>query len=219
MTAYEKDTLRAYRSAQRAGEYKRYNSSDWSWGRFVTWLEQRAIARELSRYDWTEADRLLDIPCGSVILGPFLHRFPFRITACDISPEMMVLARSEYPQDRLETCTQGDITKTPFPRQSFACVVTLGFLHRVPLEIKRETIREIAALSTKLVIASCSVDTKFQRFKHSLLKKLRPSHIPAPCPMDMDSLRAEFAAQGLRVVRAFMVAPPFSAHAVFALEK
>jgi 2-polyprenyl-3-methyl-5-hydroxy-6-metoxy-1,4-benzoquinol methylase len=124
MTDYEKNTLHAYRTAERADEYRRYNSSAWSWGRFVTWLEQCAVARELSRYDWSESDQLLDIPCGTGILGPVLHRFPFRITASDISPEMMRLARAEYPQDRLDACTLADITKTPFPRGSFSCVVT-----------------------------------------------------------------------------------------------
>jgi SAM-dependent methyltransferase len=219
LTDYDRDTLNAYRTPARADEYKRYHTKSWTWGRFVTWLEQRALARELRRYPWTASDQLLDIPCGTGVLGKLLHEFPFRIVASDISPEMMALARREYPEDRLVACAQADITRTPFPRKSFACVVTLGFLHRVPLEIKRAALRELSALSSRVVIATCSVDTPFQRFKHAVLSTIRREHVPAPCPMTMGELVAECEAQGFRVVRAFAVVPLLSAHAMLVLEK
>ena len=60
MADYEKDTLNAYRTDSRAAEYKKYQTTDWTWGSFVTLLEQRAIARELKRHDWSPEDRLLD---------------------------------------------------------------------------------------------------------------------------------------------------------------
>lgn len=218
-TDYDTATLNAYRSARRAAEYRRHQTTEWSWARFVTWREQRALARELRRYPWTATDQLLDIPCGTGILGRLLQRFPFRIVASDISPEMMALARPEYPQDRLIDCVQADITRTPFPRGAFACVVTLGFLHRVPLEIKRAALREMAALSAKVVVATCSVDTPLQRMKKRLLSVLRPGHASAPCPISLVDLIAECEALGLRVVRAFMVVPLLSAEAVLVLEK
>lgn len=219
MTDYEKQTLNAYRTPERAAEYKRFHTTDWSWGRFVTWSEQRAVARELRRYDWSPLDQLLDIPCGTGILGKLLHRFPFQIVASDISTEMMALAKEEYPIDRLSDCVQSDITNTPFPRGSFSCVITLGFLHRVPREVKRVALREIAALSNHVVIVSCSVDTPLQRFKHGLLSLFKRSHVPAPCPVPFKEIISDCEASGLRVVRAFMVMPPFSAHAILVLEK
>lgn len=219
MTDYERDTLNAYRSPERAADYKRFHTKDWSWGRFVTWLELRAIARELGRYEWASSDQLLDIPCGTGVLGKLLHRFPFQIVTSDISVEMMNLARAEYPADRLVECIQADITDTQFPRASFACVVTLGFLHRVPFEIKRAALREIHALSSRVAIVSCSVDTPFQRFKHAVLSRIKRGHIPAPCPIAMKEIVAECKAQGFRVVHTFKVVPLLSAHAVLVLEK
>lgn len=216
---YENDTLNAYRTKSRAAEYKRYHTTDWSWARFATWQEQRALARELARYSWTAADRLLDIPCGTGILGKLLHSFPFRVTASDISPEMMELARDEYPQDRLTDCIQADITRTSFPRAFFSCVVTLGFLHRVPPEIKHAALREIAALSNRVVILTCSVDTPLQRFKHAVLSRLWRGHVPAPCPASLQEIIAASEAQGLRLVRAFMVVPFLSSEAMLVLEK
>src|SRR5581483_7625747 len=164
-------------------------------------------------------DKLLDIPCGAGILGGVLHRFPFRIVASDISPEMLALARAEYPADRLEACTVADITATPFARGDFACVVVLSLLHRVPLDVRRAALREIAALTNRLVIVSCSVDTPLQRFKHALLRRIRRNHVPAPCPAPIEEVIADCEAQGLRVARAFTVLPGFSAYALIVLEK
>jgi SAM-dependent methyltransferase len=219
MTDYERHTLNAYLNSERAAEYKRFHTTDWSWGRFVTWCEQRAVARELARYDWSPLDQLLDIPCGTGILGKLLHRFPFQIVASDISPEMMSLAREEYPADRLSDCVQADITNTPFTRGSFSCVVTLGFLHRVPPEIKQAALWEIAALSSKVAIVTCSVDAPLQRVKHAVLSWIKRDHVPAPCPTSMREIVAECESQGFHVARSFMVVPFLSSHAMFVLEK
>ncbi|MBI5630398.1 MAG: class I SAM-dependent methyltransferase [Elusimicrobia bacterium] len=216
---YERSTRDAYLTSARAAEYRKHQTKDWTWARFVTCLEQRAIARELGRYRWSSSDQLLDIPCGTGILGKVLRRFPFKIVASDISSEMMSLAREEYPGGRLEACVRADITATPFPRGSFACVVTLGFLHRVPREVKRAALREISALSNRVVIVSCSVDTPLQRLKHFLLSRLTPGHVPAPCPAPLEEVMGECRSQGLRVARAFMVAPVLSSHALLVLEK
>lgn len=216
---YERETLNAYRTESRAAEYKRHHTQDWSWARFCTWRKERILARELARYDWSAEDKLLDIPCGTGFLGKLLHSFPFRIIASDISPEMTALARNEYPADRLIDCVIADITDTRFPRASFACVVTLGFLHRVPAEIKRNTLREIAELSNRVVIVSCSVDTPLQRLKHHVLLRLIRSHIPAPCPIPMTELIEGCEAVGLQVKRTYMVVPFLSTHVILVLEK
>lgn len=216
---YQRDTVDAYRSRARAEEYKRYNTTEWSWGRFVTGIEQRALKRELSRYAWSASDRLLDIPCGTGILGSRLREFPFQIVASDVSEAMMGLARAEYPPDRFLACVQADITCTSFRRASFACVVTLGFLHRVPPEIKRDALREIAAVCSRVAIVTCSVDTRLQRLKHRVLSILLPGRIPAPCPAPLSEIVAECEASGFRVRRAFLVLPWLSSEAILVLEK
>ena len=216
---YETETLNAYRTRRRAEEYKRYHTTDWSWARISTWREQRLLDRELSRYSWSAQDRLLDIPCGTGILGKLLHSFPFQIVASDISPEMMELARAEYPADRLVDCLQADITNTGFARESFACVVVLGFLHRVPPEIKRAALAEIAALSRRVVIVTCSVDSAAQRLKKKVLSLIRRKYLPAPCPAPLREIVSECENAGFKVVRSFMVVPFLSAEAMLVLEK
>jgi ubiquinone/menaquinone biosynthesis C-methylase UbiE len=153
------------------------------------------------------------------VLGKLLHDFPFKIVASDISAEMMALAREEYPGDRLVGCVQADITQTGLPRNSFSCVITLGFLHRVPREIKSAALRELSALSSRVVIVTCSIDTPLQRLKHAVLRLLKPNHIPAPCPMRSEEIEQECIAQGMRVVGSYRVFPVLSAHTLFVLEK
>jgi len=216
---YETHTLNAYRTRERAAQYKRYHTTDWSWARFTTSREQRALLRELSRYSWTAEDRLLDIPCGTGILGPTLKSLPFRIVASDISPEMMEIARGEYRKAQLIDCVEADITRTGLPRDSFACVVTLGFMHRVPAEIKRAAFAEIAALSSRLVIVTCSVDAPLQRFKRAVVKFFWRRHIPAPCPATLSEVIADGEAHGLKLVKAFMVVPFLSSEAMLVFRK
>ena len=219
MMDYKRDTLNAYQDSARAAEYKRYHTKNWSWGRLVTCFEQRALARELSRYNWTPGDRLLDLPCGTGILGKVLWKFPFQVVASDISEEMMALARMEYRTDQLEDSISSDITDTQFPHQSFACVVTLGFLHRVPWEIKRATLKELARLTNRVAIISCSVDKPIQRLKHAILLRLKKNHIPAPCAVPIEKIRSECESHGFRVVRDFSVVPLLSSHTILVLEK
>jgi ubiquinone/menaquinone biosynthesis C-methylase UbiE len=217
---YEADTKQAYRSEGRAAEYQRYQTRDWSWGYVATWREQHCLARVLRSYAWAPADRILDMPCGTGILGHLLGTLPSRIVVSDISREMMTLGRPQYPTGRLMGCLQSDITAMPFQSGAFACVTNLGFLHRVPAEVKRAAIREIARVSSRVVIATCSVDTRAQRVKHRVLGWLRRGrHLPAPCPAPLHEVIAEFERHGLRLVRAFMVIPFLSTEAVLVLEK
>ena len=218
-TRYKNETLNAYRTRQRAEEYKGYHTTVWSWARISTWREQRLLARELSRYSWSADDRLLDIPCGTGILGKLLHSFPFQIMASDISPEMMELARGEYPSDRLIDCVQADITNTGFPRESFDCIVVLGFLHRVPPDIKRAALVEIAALSRRVVVVTSSVDSPLQRLKKNVLSIFWRNYTPAPCSAPLKEIIKVCEDAGLRIVRSVMVFPFFSAEAMLVLEK
>jgi ubiquinone/menaquinone biosynthesis C-methylase UbiE len=219
MIDYEKETLNAYKTPERAAEYKKFHTKEWSWGRFVTWREQKVMKRELKRYTWSDSDKLLDIPCGTGILGKLLHDFPFKIVASDISEEMMELAQEEYPTDRFIECKQSDITDTKFPRNMFSCTICLGFLHRVPSDVKEAALKEIFAVTNKIAIVSCSVDTPLQRIKHFAMSKIKRNHIPAPCPEKLSKIINECESQGFKVAKIIKVVPILSAHTLLFLEK
>jgi SAM-dependent methyltransferase len=219
VTDYQRETRDAYRSRERARNYKHYNTAAWSWGRIATAREQRGIQRVLAREPWQPGDMVLDIPCGTGILAGVLNTLPVRVVASDISYEMMALGREEYREGALAGAVQADITRTPFASGTFAAVCVLGFLHRVPSDIKRAALREASALSSRLVIATCAIDTPLQRLKHRVLRLIRNEHIPAPAPTTLASLIADCHAAGLRVRQQFFVLPLLSAEIVLVLEK
>lgn len=219
MTDYDRDTRLAYRTGERASDYKRYNTTAWSWGRLATAREQRGIRRALGRVSLTANDCILDIPCGTGILAGVLNDLPCRVVASDISHAMMTLGREEYKRDALLGAVQADITRTPFRPGMFSAVCVLGFLHRVPPPIRQAALREVAALSKRLVILTCSVDTPLQRLKHAVLSRLSSRHVPAPHPACLRQVVTECEEVGLRPVRAFMVLPFLSSEAVLILEK
>jgi hypothetical protein len=42
---YESETLHAYQTVERARQYHRHHTTAWSWARFMTGLEHRAVGR------------------------------------------------------------------------------------------------------------------------------------------------------------------------------
>lgn len=219
MIDYERETRNAYRSEERAADYKHYNTTAWSWARIATAFEQRVIRTILAGITWTPEDRILDIPCGAGILASALNDLPCRVVVSDVSRAMIAVGLPEYRIASMMGAVQGDITLVPFRPESFKAVIALGFLHRVPSDIRRAALREMATLSTKHVVVSCSVDTRSQRFKHYVLSRLRQKHVPAPHPSSLATILSECREAGLQPSRVFWILPFLSAEAVLLLEK
>lgn len=74
------------------------------------------IARILDNAGVSEGKRVLDVACGTgVLIGDYLKRGVKSVTAVDISPEMVRIAREKFPQENVhivcgdaETADLGD---------------------------------------------------------------------------------------------------------------
>lgn len=214
---YEAGTRVAYRSRERASSYKRYHTTQWSWGRIATRLEQSAIRRLVSDRGWKQGDVILDAPCGTGILGATLATSQAQVVASDISMEMMSLAAGEYARDHFRGFVQADITAVPFSDRVFAGVITLGFMHRVPGHVRAAALSEIARVCSSTAIISFSLASRSQRLKHRLLRAIIPQHVPAPCAIDRKQAEAEIRAAGFTIVRRIAVAPLLSAESLYLL--
>ena len=65
---------------------------------------------------------VLDVACGTGVLFPdYLARNVGSLTAVDISPEMVRIARGKYPEEQVNVCC-GDVEELDFDRQ-FDCIV------------------------------------------------------------------------------------------------
>lgn len=74
---------------------------------------------------------VLDVACGTGVLFPdYLARRVGSLTAVDISPEMVRIARSKYPEDQVTVCC-GDVENMDFDRQ-FDCIVIYNAFPHFP---------------------------------------------------------------------------------------
>lgn len=216
---YDKETRSAYRNVSRAERYQKQFTDELTWARFTMWRERTCVEKALGQCGLSGSDIVLDIPCGTGILASTLSIFPFRVVASDISAEMMAYARDAYAGERFYGFVQADLTRPPFTTETFACIIILGFMHRVPREIRRKTLAAAASLSKKFVIVSYSIDSYPQRLKKRLITMLRPSHGSAPSPVLPGDVMGDFRSSNLRVRKAFDVATFLSAEVVYLLEK
>ena len=74
---------------------------------------------------------VLDVACGTGVLFPdYLSRDVGSLTAVDISPEMVRIARSKYPEDKVTVCC-GDVEELDFDKQ-FDCIVVYNAFPHFP---------------------------------------------------------------------------------------
>lgn len=216
---YEKDTKQAYRNPLRAKTYKKKQTRKISWIRFTTWRERLYVERCLRQCNLKRGDKILDIPCGTGILANVLNKFPASIIASDISSEMMNLAQEDYRIESFGGFIRTDITKAPFKKEAFCCVITLGLMHRLPAYVRKQVLQEIKDLSKRFVIISFSIDNLSQRIKQFLIKKIRHSYQSAPSPAPLSDVIEELKSNGLVLKKRFTVMPFLSAEVVLFLEK
>lgn len=215
---YERNTRTAY-NRSKAESYKKDQTEEFGWIRFATWREKLIVGKSLRLCNLTKNDKILDIPCGTGIMGSVVSKFPASVVASDISEDMMNLAIEEYNKSKFGGFVKADITNTLFERDSFACVLTIGLMHRLPLEIRHQALKEIRSISKKYIIISYSVYSPLQKFKRWFLKAIKPSYKPSPAPISMKVILDEIKAHGLRVKRTYPVVPFLSSEIIFLLEK
>ena len=89
------------------------------------------IATILDNAGVKEGADVLDVACGTGVLFPdYLDRNVGSLTAIDISPEMVRIARSKYPESKVTVCC-GDVEETDFDRQ-FDCIVIYNAFPHFP---------------------------------------------------------------------------------------
>lgn len=118
---------------------------------FVGWLvgkfEIRAVKRLLSLCD---SDLILDVPCGSGKLTPYLMERDSSIICIDLSKDMLSIMRDKKPKNVI--AINADIRKLPLKNNSIDVVISNRFLHRISPEIHMDALKEIQRVSNKYAI-------------------------------------------------------------------
>ncbi len=216
---YDRDTRNAYRNEFKAKEYQEQYTKGTKWARFTMWRQKALVAKIIKQCELTKTSTILDIPCGTGFIGRLLSKTPAVIVASDISTEMMERARKEYVGKNFAGFVQCDITKPPFRKKSFDCVILLAFVHRLPKEIRHTTWENIVELSKRFVIVNYSVDSRSQRLKQRFLKAVRPNYIPAPSWLSIEDIVREVESFNMVVRKIVHIAYFFSGKVLLLLEE
>jgi 2-polyprenyl-3-methyl-5-hydroxy-6-metoxy-1,4-benzoquinol methylase len=135
--------------------------------RLVAARERRLVRRYLVR---VPKATVIDIPTGTGKLAEIFRDFGAKVMACDISENMLNVARKTYGQlgygdVRFRICDAESLNHTL--KERFDAAVCLRLLHRVPREVKERILRELAQVADH-VILSIGVDSAYHRLRRSL---------------------------------------------------
>lgn len=81
----------------------------------------------------TRCERVLEIGCGTGGFTRLLAPRAERVTAVDLSPQMIRLAKEHSSSHRNIEYLLGDLMELTLPRESYDTVVTIATLHHLPL--------------------------------------------------------------------------------------
>ena len=138
------ESTRARAAARRASERAAYQAVDPSasepiymkqfgirssnWHESCTWLtDQDLLATHASMLEPNEDTHLLDVCCGSGVVGASFRERVGKITGLDLTPEMRSLAST-----RLDEVIAGNVYNLPFEENTFDAVCTREVLHLLP---------------------------------------------------------------------------------------
>ena len=132
---YDRDTKNHYQDDRVAREYHAQfaNAKGWKAKRhkLIADRERRVVAEFLAR---VTHGSVLDAPTGTGKLAPVFAKLGASVVACDISANMLELARTEFSKHGLEArfriCDLERATATL--ENDFDVAVCLRLLHRVP---------------------------------------------------------------------------------------
>lgn len=138
------EASRARTAARRAGERARYRNHErpiskevyvaqfgvrsQNWHDSANWITDGGLLEQHAKMCRVESDaRVLDVCCGSGVVGASFRGRVGRIVGLDLTPEMVQLART-----RLDEVHQGDVYHLPFDDKSFDLVCNREVLHLLP---------------------------------------------------------------------------------------
>lgn len=159
-------------------------AGDWDAGMIRS---DEKIGRILDNAAVHEGSRVLDIACGTgVLIGDYLRRGVKSVTAVDISPEMIRIAREKFPQENVRFVC-GDAETAELGNNFDAIVIYNAFPHFPDPERLIAHLAVLLAPSGRLTVAHGSSRAAIDAHHHGAA-----SHVSNGL-MEADALAAIFA--------------------------
>ncbi len=116
--------------------------------------------------------RVLDVACGTgVVIPDYLSRGVGSVTAVDISPEMVRIARKKFPQENVRVLC-GDIEELVFPEKFDCIMVYNAFPHFPQPERLIATLSGLLAPGGTLTVAHGMCRAKIDRHHEGAASKV-----------------------------------------------
>lgn len=136
-------------------------------GQMTDKKEKQNILKALRRADIS--GHVLDVPCGTGRMTELLLQQGLRVTAGDISDEMM-----DHAQQRAEKYgnqvdfVKCDIENLQFPDAAFELILTIRLLHHIPPELHPGILRELHRVTREWVIITYSNKYSLQNLRRNI---------------------------------------------------
>jgi SAM-dependent methyltransferase len=166
----------------------------------VTRHEQRLVCKAIAAIVPPPA-LIVDLPCGTGKLSRVLAATGASIVGGDISLAMMKIARDHYgwvPSFR--GFVRFDAATCPFASGSVDCVVSLRLMHRVPPDVRRQILSELARISRRHVVVSYGLTGVRERVRDSIRGLFLDAGTDRQLAVPAAALTHELAEAGLRSV-------------------
>ena len=164
-------------------------------------LLHRALERALRGVDGRRL--VLDIPCGTGIIGGHLATRGFEIVGADISPAMLGVAAG---RDHAVGLVRADLESPPWRPESFDAVVCARFLMHLPPAARPDVLRTLAGLARGPLVATDCHPYTVKSLGRALRRRLGRPAKQSP-RLTRRALAAEVAAAGLELERVSPVLP------------
>ncbi len=167
-------------------------------------LLERVLARALADIDGRRL--VLDVPCGTGIIGGYLAARGFRVVGADISPAMLEVARA---RNHALGLLRADLETPPWRPGSFDAVVCARFLMHVPAESRPRVLSTLAGLTRGPLVATVCHPYTLKSLGRSGRRLLGRPTKRSP-RLTRRALAAEVEAAGLQLERVIPVLPLLS---------
>jgi len=176
-------------------------------------LLERALARALTSVP--AGALVLDVPCGTGILGGFLAARGFRVVGADISPAMLGVAGG---RPHAIGHVRADLELPPWRAGSFAAVVCARFLMHVPPASRPRLLGTLAELAHGPLVATVCHPWTLKSLGRAA-RRMVGAHAKRSPRLTRTELAAEVDAAGLSLERVIPVLPILSETWVVVMRK
>jgi SAM-dependent methyltransferase len=197
-----------YRNAEQAARYHASRYEDLE-GRINLHMMRRALLRALRHVP--QGGKILDIPCGTAQYSWWYASQGYRVTATDISPQMLEVAarpREAVAKGREPKFQEADIFNLKFDAAAFDLAVSIRLFHMLRREERIVALKEMGRVAN-VVIADYGHKYSLKHWSRVVRHKLGLRREPR-LRFSKPELLREISEAGLKLQELIWVAPGLS---------